>query len=42
VSDLWTSLTRIELTQGNGRLLNTIRQGDFYILTDDFDSCAFS
>ena len=24
------------------RLLNTIRQGDYYILTDDFDSCASS
>jgi hypothetical protein len=22
------------------RLLNTVRQGDFYILTDDFDSCT--
>ncbi len=40
VSDLWTSLTRIELTQRADRLLNTVRQGDFYILTDDFDSCA--
>ena len=22
-------------------LLNTVRQGDYYILTDDFDSCTF-
>lgn len=23
-------------------LLNTIRQGDYYLLTEDFDSCTFS
>lgn len=40
VSNLWMSLSSPELTQSNGRLLNTVRQGDFYILTDDFDSCA--
>lgn len=22
------------------RLLNTIRQGDYYLITDDFDSCG--
>ena len=42
VSALGISLTRIELMQYRNRLLNTIRQGDFYILTDDFDSCEFS
>jgi len=29
---------------GNGvyePLLNTVRQGDYYILTDDFDSCPY-
>lgn len=41
VSALGTSLTTIELMQYRNRLLNTIRQGDFYILTDDFDSCEF-
>jgi len=24
------------------RLLNTIRQSDYYLITDDFDSCALS
>jgi hypothetical protein len=33
------SLIRIELTVSH-RLLNTIRQGDYYILTHDFDSCS--
>lgn len=23
------------------RLLNTIRQGDYYLLTEDFDSCEY-
>ena len=23
-------------------LLNTIRQGDYYLITDDFDSCEYS
>ncbi len=25
-----------------GRLLNTVRQHDYYLLTEDFDSCASS
>jgi hypothetical protein len=33
------SRARIALTQCPDRLLNTVRQGDFYILTDDFDAC---
>ncbi len=33
------SRTGIALTRSPDRLLNTVRQGDFYILTDDFDAC---
>ena len=33
------SHTRIALTRRSDRLLNTVRQGDYYILTDDFDAC---
>lgn len=24
------------------RLLNTIRQGDYYLITEDFDSCTYA
>ena len=27
------------MTNRIDRLLNTIRQGDYYLITDDFDSC---
>lgn len=37
----WPFYGRARLTCWRFRLLNTIRQGDYYLLTDDFDSCMF-